>query len=192
MRIDEPSAVVTFRELSRAEIPQVWNIDRSELVKNVYRFGNGTLTLHREPIEVAGWPSGEAEKYTPILLDCFDRGGWFHGAFDEARLIGVAVLESRFIGTPTDELQLKFLHVSCSYRGRGFGAKLFELAKATARERGAKRLYVSATPSEKTVNFYMRLGCKIAKEPDPELFELEPEDIHLELAFKPTKMLRTP
>lgn len=173
--------MMTFRELSRAEIPQVWNIDRSELIESVYRFRNGTLTLHREHIEVAGWPSGEAEKYTPILLDCFDRGGWFHGAFDEARLIGVAVLESRFIGIPKDELQLKFLHVSRSYRGRGLGAKLFERARVTARQRGAKRLYISATPSENTVNFYTRLGCTVAKKPDPELFALEPEDIHLEL-----------
>lgn len=173
--------MMTFRELSLAEIPQVWNIDRRELIEGLYRFRNGTLTLHREHIEVAGWPPGEAEKYTPILLDCFERGGWFQGAFDEAQLIGAAVLESRFIGTPKDELQLKFLHVSRSYRGRGLGAKLFERAKVTARQRGAKRLYVSATPSEHTINFYTRLGCKVAKEPDPELFELEPEDIHLEL-----------
>ena len=173
--------MITFRELSRAEIPQVWSIDRSELIEGLYRFRNGTLTLHPEHIEVAAWPPGEAEKYTPILLDCFDRDGWFQGAFDEARLIGAAVLESTFIGTPKDELQLKFLHVSRSYRGRGFGATLFRLAKTTARERGAQRLYVSATPSEHTVNFYMRLGCTIAKELDPELFELEPEDIHLEL-----------
>jgi N-acetylglutamate synthase-like GNAT family acetyltransferase len=60
------------------------------------------------------------------------------------------------------------------------GTHLFELAKATARERGAKRLYISATPSENTVNFYLRLGCAVAGEPDPELLELEPEDIHLE------------
>jgi len=60
------------------------------------------------------------------------------------------------------------------------GTQLFELAKATAREKGARPLYISATPSEKTVNFYLRLGCAVAGEPDPELIELEPEDIHLE------------
>jgi hypothetical protein len=27
----------------------------------------------------------------------------------------------------------------------------------------------------------MRLGCVVAEEPDPELFALEPDDIHLEL-----------
>src|SRR5262249_34292279 len=109
-----------------------------------------------------------------------DRGGWFCGAFDNTRLIGAVVLESRFIGRRKDQLQLYFLHVSHAYRNRGLGAQLFERAMATARERGAHRLYISATPSENTVNFYTRLGCAIAGKPDPELFKLEPEDIHLE------------
>ena len=45
----------------------------------------------------------------------------------------------------------------------------------------AKKLYISATPSKHTVDFYMSLGCKSASEINPELFELEPEDIHLDL-----------
>jgi predicted N-acetyltransferase YhbS len=172
--------VTSGRELLRREVEQVWNIDRSEVIDNIYHFENGTLVLRPQHYDVTGWPPGEAEKYTPILLDCFDRGGWFYGAFDDAKLIGIVVLESKRIGTHRDQLQLKFLHVSSSYRNRGLGTQLFELAKATARERGAKRLYVSATPSENTVNFYRRLGCAVAGEPDPELIELEPEDIHLE------------
>ncbi len=172
--------MITRRKLLREEITQVWNIDRSEVVDNIYHLENGTLVLRRQHFDVRGWPPGEAEKYTPILLDCFDRGGWFHGAFDDAELVGAAVLESKRIGERKDQLQLKFLHVSNSYRNRGLGTELFELARATAREKGAGRLYISATPSENTINFYLRLGCAVAREPDPELVELEPEDIHLE------------
>src|SRR4029077_17309934 len=91
-----------------------------------------------------------------------------------------AVLESRFIGKGKDHLQLKFLHISSCYRDKGFGQQLFDLAASEARQRGAKSLYISAPPSEHTINFYLRLGCKVVSEPDPELFELEPEDIHLE------------
>jgi hypothetical protein len=72
-----------------------------------------------------------------------------------------------------------------SHRGRGLGAKVFKLAKKTARERGAKSLYISATPSENTVNFYLRLGCKVAEQPERDLFELEPEDIHLGCEIEP-------
>ena len=79
-----------------------------------------------------------------------------------------------------DQLQLKFLHVSRAYRGRGLGQHLFKLARATAREQGVRRLYISATPSEHTINFYLRSGCWVSREPGPDLFELELEDIHLE------------
>src|SRR5258708_2081964 len=174
------SFVIAGRTLLREEIKQVWNIDRSEVIDNIYHLENGTLVLRAQHIDVRGWPPGEAEKYMPILLDCFDRGGWFHGAFDDAELVGAVVLERKRIGQRKDQLQLMFLHVSNSYRNRGLGTELFELAKAMARERGAGRLYITATPSENTVNFYRRLGCAVAVELDQELFALEPEDIHLE------------
>ena len=44
----------------------------------------------------------------------------------------------------------------------------------------ARKLYISATPSENTINFYLNIGCIITREVDQALFELEPEDIHLE------------
>ena len=176
---------ITLRNLLREEVAHVWTIDRSEVIENVYRVERGCLAIYPQHIEVSGWPSGEAEKYTPILLDCFDRGGWFCGAFDGARLVGAAVLETRLIGKDRDQLQLKFLHVSNSYRKHGLGAKFFELAKSAARQRGAARLYISATPSQNTVDFYMRRGCNLASEVDSALLELEPEDIHLELQMGP-------
>ena len=82
-----------------------------------------------------------------------------------------------------DQLQLKFLHISRTYRNRGWGQQLFDWAKSEAHQRGAKSLYISATPSEHTIGFYLRLGCRVTQEPDAELFELEPEDIHLECAL---------
>jgi GNAT superfamily N-acetyltransferase len=118
-----------------------------------------------------------------ILLDCYDRGGFFWGAFENDKLIGVSVLESKLIGSHKDMLQLKFLHVDRDFRGQGLGTKLFDVAVQKARELGARKLYISATPSEHTVNYYMRLGCILASELDPELFALEPEDIHLEYAI---------
>ena len=46
---------------------------------------------------------------------------------------------------------------------------------------GGEKLYISATPSENTVNFYMNNGAILAKESDKELYEMEPDDIHLEI-----------
>jgi len=164
----------------RQEVERVWDIDRSEVIDNVYRVENGALVLTPEHHDVRGWPPGEAEKYTPILLDCFDRGGWFSGAFDDGQLVGIAVVDCQPIGKHGDQLQLKFLHVSSSCRNKGLGTRLLGQAKATALQRGARRLYISATPSENTVNFYLRLGCGVTREPDRELIALEPDDIHLE------------
>ena len=172
--------MITGRDLTREEIPRVWSIDRSELVENVYRLESGVLVMRPHHIDVRGWPPGEAEMYTPILIECFDRGGWFHGLFEGEAIVGAVVVDNKRIGKRGDRLQLEFLHVSSAYRKRGLGSRLFEMARSVARERGAKRMYVSATPSENTLNFYLRLGCEIAEEPIPELLAREPEDIHLE------------
>ena len=172
--------MINGRELSRDEIKEIWTIDRSEVIEAVYYLEHGALVLKQEHYDMREWPPGEAEKYTPILEACYDRGGWFYGLFDDNRLIGIAVLESRFIGKNKDQLQLKFLHISSPYRHKGLGKHLFDLATIEAQKRGARHLYISATPSEHTIGFYLRLGCRVTPEPDPEPFELEPEDIHLE------------
>jgi predicted N-acetyltransferase YhbS len=169
-----------IRLLQREEIPLIWQIDRREIVENIYYLDNGELLLNPDYFDIQGWPPGEAELYTPILLDCYDRGGTFWGAFENHILIGVSILESKFIGGERDTLQLKFLHVSRDYRKQGLGTRLFNIAVEKAKILGAKKLYVSATPSENTVNYYMQLGCVLAQEIDQELFALEPEDIHLE------------
>ncbi len=169
-----------IRELTRSEVEDVWRIDRSEAVDGVYYLEEGALVLKPEHHDVRGWPPSDIETYTPILIDCFERGGTFHGAFEGGEMIGVAVLESRFIGRGSDRLQLKFLHVSRASRSRGLGRTLFERSAAKAKDMGARMLYISSTPSENTVRFYLNLGCRVAEEVDPDLFELEPEDIHFE------------
>jgi predicted N-acetyltransferase YhbS len=173
------------RELSRAEVEQVWTIDRAEVIEAVYYYEDGGLVLKPEHWDVSGWPPGEPEKYTPLLFDCFDRGGWFYGLFDGSKLVALVILESEFIGWEKDQLQMKFLHVSQAYRKQGLGGLLFERAAARARRMGVRQLYVSATPSQNTIDFYLHLGCRLAPEPDPALYALEPEDIHLVYDLEP-------
>ncbi len=169
-----------IRKLERQEIRDLWSIDRAEVMDKLYYHEGDELVLRPEHHDVQGWPAGEPERYGPILLDCFDRGGTFYGAFDGQRLIGAMVLENRFIGRDKDQLQLKFLHVSRCNRKAGLGSTLFDKALRRARELGARRLYISATESENTVNFYLRRGCCVTNDVDAALYELEPEDIHLE------------
>jgi len=171
---------ITGRELVRDEVLRLWEIDRAEVIENVYHLEDRKLVLRPEHYDVQGWPPGEPELYTPILLNCFDRGGWAYGLFDGEMLIAMVMLDTVFIGPHRDLLQLKQLHVSSAYRGLGLGQRLFGMASQKARLLGARGLYISATPSEHTVEFYLRLGSRVTPVPDPELFALEPEDIHLE------------
>ena len=168
------------RELKRDDIEKIWETDRGEVINNIYYHEDGALVLRPEYYEMHGWPAGESEKYTPILNDCYDRGGYFYGAYVLKDLVGAAILENKFIGKQKDQLQLKFLHVDRSFRNQGIGKTLFDTTVKKARELGARQLYISATPSENTINIYLHLGCTATKNIDSELFAFEPEDIHLE------------
>ena len=169
-----------IRKLRRNEIAKIWTLDRGEVVENTYSLQNGNLVLQPKHYEILDWPAGQIEKYTPILIDCLERGGTFYGMFQDKELIGVSVLDNKYIGRNKDQLQLKFMYVSRSYRRHGIGKKLFKKTVETANKMKAKKLYVSASPSENTINFYVNLGCRVTQDINQELFELEPKDIHLE------------
>ena len=168
-----------MRPLTRDEVELIWTIDRSEVHHHIYELREGELVRVPNYFEVPGWRPDAAAKETPVLLDWFDRGGTFVGVFDAEALIGMSVLESARVGRGGDQMQLAYLYVSRTYRGRGVGMRLFEAAVSFAREAGAKALYVSATPTENTVDFYLNRGCVLAPEPDPALLAAEPDDIHL-------------
>ncbi len=168
-----------MRLLTRDEVALIWTIDRSEIHHHTYKAQGQQLVRTPNYFEVPGWRSDAAEKETPALLDCFDRGGTFLGVFDATALIGISVLESARVGRAGDQIQLAYLYVSRAYRGHGVGTQLFDAALSSAREAGANSLYVSATPTENTVDFYLNRGCVLAPEPDPKLLAAEPDDIHL-------------
>ncbi len=75
--------------------------------------------------------------------------------------------------------ELKALFISNRYRRQGIASRLLAEIEDLARADGATQLYVSATPSQSAVGFYLRKGFKPTAPPDPELFALEPEDIHM-------------
>ena len=172
---------VKIRELTREEIQLLHNIDRRETIERVYYERGGELVLEDEHWDVPEWsPESKANRVTKLEA-IFDAGATFFGALVGERLAGMSVLEHGYLKTGERRLNLAGLWVSQAHRGKGVGRALFERAAAEAKRRAAKWMYVSATPSEHTVHFYMGLGCRRADPVDPDLFEAEPEDIHLEL-----------
>jgi predicted N-acetyltransferase YhbS len=168
------------RELSEHDLPLLAQIDRSELVEECYRLENGELILYPVHFDMRGWPEGEAGDNARTLHKCLRDGGWLYGMFEGPVLVAAVVVDNRVMHNQGLSMrQLKFLHISRDYRGQGLGAKLFALACEQGRRFGAEALYVSATESRNTVQFYQRQGCRLVDQADPELFALEPRDIHL-------------
>ncbi len=171
--------MIEYRVLARADVPRIVDIDRAEYISQLYAVEDGELKAEACDLDVKGWSPGEAEQHVPWLERELDEGGTMFGALDGERLVGVAVLGGRFRGRAGDQLQLVFMHVSNGYRRQGIGSRLMADAARLARDRGARCLYISATPSQSAVGFYLSHGSRLAPEVDEELFALEPEDIHL-------------
>jgi ribosomal protein S18 acetylase RimI-like enzyme len=115
---------------------------------------------------------GNIHAWRPIL----DAGGTLVGAFDGATLAGVAIYRPNL---EQGMANLAVLHVSRSYRRKRVASLLTEEVVRLARADGARRLYVSATPSASAVGFYRSVGFEPTDEPNPAMLELEPDDIHM-------------
>ena len=49
---------MNIRPLQRAELPLIWQIDRREVIENIYYLRDGKLFLETEHYDVPGWPPG--------------------------------------------------------------------------------------------------------------------------------------
>ena len=178
-------SVTSIRVLAADRLDLLAEIDRSEHIDTIFEVHDGELTSRAVAIDVPRWSlqgsgphsvGGFVEDLAPIL----ERGATLLGAFDHDALAGVAIVEERFEG---DMAWLAFLHVSNEQRRRGVASSLWAEAVDRARAAGARSIYVSATPSNSAVGFYLARGCRLARDPHPGLFADEPEDIHLVAAI---------
>ena len=178
----EPRAhQINYTRLDPDAVVRLSEIDRSEHITLAYEFNAGVLTLVEVDWQVPNWfadRSGEhslAEKIA-FCRNHLEHGGILLGALHGDLLVGIAIVRPSL---RADMAQLAFLHVSQEYRRQGIAQRLMDEACQSARSRGARRMYVSATPSESAVGFYLSMGCQLADPVDPDLYALEPEDIHL-------------
>jgi ribosomal protein S18 acetylase RimI-like enzyme len=167
--------------MAHAELDRIGEIDRSEHVTRIYSYVRGALEARDVDDAVPPWDrTGDHEHsvqakiraWRPIL----DLGGTLIGAFDGDRLAGVAIYRPRL---SEGVANLSVLHVSRSDRRTGVGSLLTDEVARLARADGARRLYVSATPTFSTVEFYRSHGFEPTDEPNEAMFALEPLDIHM-------------
>ena len=173
--------MIQIRQLPASDLGRLGEIDRSELVRVGYTIREGELRAEAVDWQVPPWSAeGEGSHSVQAMIRfCarhLEEGGVLLGALDGERLAGVAIVRCR----PREGLaQFAFLHVSRPYRRQGIAARLTEEAAGLARREGARELYVSATPSESAVGFCLSQDFRPTDTPHPELYALEPEDIHM-------------
>jgi GNAT superfamily N-acetyltransferase len=162
------------------ELERIGDMDRSERITQSYVFADDGLRLVDVDIHAPRWGEpGEAsvqhlvDEWRPLA-----EAGTLLGAFEGDDLAGFAIYRPDL---EPGMAQLAVLHVSRPFRGTGVGSRLTEEVVRLARADGASRLYVSSTPTRATVDFYMRRGFVPTSTPNAALFELEPEDIHMEM-----------
>ncbi len=185
----EVGAAIELKRLARAELSSVAEIDRTERIDLLYEQRGTELEGRRGNWSSSAWdPHGHGEHSVAAqrhaLEHHVDAGGIALGAFAAGRLVGIGVVVPHL---RPGIAQLAFLHVSAAFRATGIGRRLSDELDQIARDAGNTEIVVSATPSENTVRFYLRRGYELMGQPLPELFGLEPEDVHLS---KPLRTIR--
>ncbi len=150
-------------------------INRSEHVEHRYQLIEGELKSFDEPFTV---PSGASfwDGFIDDWKRAVARGAAAFGAFDDEVLAGIAILDPNLdAGTE----QLLALYVDCNHRMSGIAKSLYIEAQDAAKKRNAKTLYVSATPTDSSVKFYLGQGFEPTTEPHPDLLAQKADDIHM-------------
>jgi len=172
---------VDIRDLERSELSRVGEIDRTERIDVRFAQKGTELVAQLGKWNSGAWdPDGEGEhsveEQRRALAYYAAAGGIARGAFATDRLVGIGMVVPHIRPAVA---QLAYLHVSLAFRSTGIGSRLSDDLEMIARSAGDTEIVVTATPSENTVRFYLGRGYQPMAQPFAELFEREPDDIHM-------------
>jgi GNAT superfamily N-acetyltransferase len=175
----KPGSSVVIEPLARSDLERFREIDRSEEVTNHYRQVGRRLVATPADDSVPNFhPEGELHSIPELVKTwqpVVDAGGRLLGASEGGQLAGIALLGGELaVGIR----QVALLYVSRPHRRRGIATALMDHMRRVARSEDARALYVSSTPTDSAVGFYLSRGFQ-PTEPLPELFRKEPDDIHM-------------
>jgi predicted N-acetyltransferase YhbS len=172
---------ISYRRLDAADLDRIGEIDRTERIETSYVQHGGHLEERAVDWSSPPWSSeGEgAHSVAHQRAECeryLAAGALGLCAFEGERLVGIGLVTPH---VRPGVAQLAFLHVSHGHRGRGVGGHLVAELERLTRGQGDAMMVVSSTPSENTVRFYLGRGFEPMAEPLRELYQLEPEDVHM-------------
>ncbi|MEZ4711564.1 MAG: GNAT family N-acetyltransferase [Caldilineaceae bacterium] len=171
--------MIEVRPLQSNDLAQVVDIDVFEAGTQWYKNIDGHLQIfekewQRPTWDAEYWPAKLAQWAQKLKPD-------LHlGAFIGARMVGIAGLRYRL--TP-EMAQLTSLYIDRHHRKQGVASQLVHEVFRLGQGSGAQSIYVSSKPSIPAVGFYTRHGFRLTAEPHPEMFALEPQDIHMVKPF---------
>lgn len=173
--------VMEVRELDPSDVGLVAEIDRTQRVDYAYRIVDGELDRFAVDWDVPRWYTDGDGPHTVASMVAFlepiiEGGGRLLAAMEGDAVHGIAVIVPEY---EPGMGWLAFLHVTNGRRRTGVGTALWAASLDLARAAAVSTMYVSATPSGPTIDFYLGVGCRPTERPHPVLFDMEPEDIHL-------------
>ncbi|MCI9178870.1 MAG: GNAT family N-acetyltransferase [Lachnospiraceae bacterium] len=92
-------------------------------------------------------------------------------------------MEAEIFGDEQRYCDLSSIHISEDMRNKGIGRTLFLAAKEWAKQKGAKKLYISAHSAVESQAFYQSMGCVEAEVYNQKHVENEPYDCQLECSL---------
>lgn len=169
-----------IRHMSPDEAERLRELDVSEHGDTVYKAIDGRVVATSETWHRPRWSQQECGRRIQGITQRLEAGDAMIGAFDQARLVGLAIFRPELSPGMS---QLAGLWVSKSHRRQGVATQLCQEMERLAQEAGAAAMYVSACPSKSAVGFYRSRGFRLTQDVNEELCELEPEDVHMVLGL---------
>ncbi|QRG66561.1 GNAT family N-acetyltransferase [Brevibacillus choshinensis] len=172
---------MTYRELKLEELGSTLlsRFNRFQETRRVWYIEDGQWK-QKDDHFVERWDEAKKQWVLQDLRRCVQNGGVVVGAFLDETMVGFANVEGALFGSQKEYLELPYIHVTHECRGKRIGRELFALCCEKATKLGAKKLYIAAHPSIETQQFYRSVGCTLAQEINPAIYEREPLDIQLE------------
>lgn len=173
--------MIKYRILQEQEISRrlFRTFIRRQVVDQCLRRENGVWVVRSDPF-IDDWTEEDYQTLICCLQNTVRTGGFVLGAFSDGELKGFISVENGLFGGENRYFDLSSLHVSEDMRRKGIGKALFTAAAAWARDRGAKKLYISSHSAVESQAFYRAMGCAEATEYNQKHVKEEPFDCQIE------------
>jgi len=168
--------MITVRHMESEEVESIRELDVSESDTIVYKWIGGQIVAVSEQWQRPRWDASECDKRISKIRERLAKGEALIGAFDKDLLVGAAIFRPHL---DPGRSELAGLWISRKYRRQGIATQLTREVERLAQKAGITALYVSACPSRSAVGFYRSRGFRPTQNVNKELYEQEPEDIHM-------------